>query len=436
MKNSIAFVANYQKTVFFLKIAEQLQKYGITVYWITVSKIWKEYLLNEGVDSKHILYLPRSLANEQAKINGDFKLNELIYSDRVLRYEVEFGQKYLSKIKHYVYDFILQNNIRFVFGEITWAHEILLNRMCNSISELNCQYLKPHTIRIPNGRFAFFKDEYEKDIYEVESNPVTPFLWGFELKKPDYFHLNNLKNSLPNRIKGILKKIALVLHKEKNDFEDPTQRINKFQFLLNKVQEEINFYLYKFFVKKIRQEDLPEKYWVYYLHKQPEASIDVIGRYYEDQIKNIYWLARQLPDDSFLLVKEHTNAIGDRSPGFFRKISNINRVELIDESIDSYTLIKKSIKTSTVSGTVAYEAALLGKDVILFSNVFFSALPTIQVVSNNTPTNKKSIDQFKAYIYANSFEGIISDPLSDSRCIEQKNIDQIVSAFMCVINHG
>ncbi|BCN92698.1 hypothetical protein THMIRHAM_04830 [Thiomicrorhabdus immobilis] len=433
---SVAFVANYQKTIFFHKIAEKLTEKGIKIYWVSVSKTWTDYLLEQGVHQEEILFLPRSISKQNNSALGDFKLNELIYSDRVLRHETIFGQNYLTSIQKPVYDFIVKNKISIVFGEITWAHEVLINRMCNSISDLNCQYLKPHTIRIPNGRFAFFKDEYEKEIYEVESNPAHPVMWDFELKKPDYFHLNNLKNSLTNRIKGILKKITLVFHKEKNDFEDPTQRVNKFQFLINKAQEEINFYLYRFFVKKLSYGDLPEKFWVYYLHKQPEASIDVIGRYYEDQLKNIYWLARQLPDDCFLLVKEHTNAIGDRSPSFFRKISGINRVELIDESIDSYTLIKKSRKTSTVSGTVAYEAALLGKDVILFSNAFFSSLPTIQSVSQDLSLNKKTIDQFKAYIFANSFEGIISDPLSDERCIEQKNIDKITFAFMCVLNHG
>lgn len=434
MKKSIAFVANYQKTIFFLRIAEKLQKYGVTVYWITVSKTWRTYLLNEGVDSKYILYLPRSLANEGASGIGNFKLNELIYSDRVLRYEVEFGHKYLSAIQQFIYDFILKNQIRFVFGEITWAHEILINRMCNIIEELNCVYLKPHTIRIPNGRFAFFKDEYEQQIYEVEANPKET-LWEFELKKPDYFHLNNQKNTLNNRLKNIFTKLKLVFKKEKNDFEDPTQRKNKVAFLLHKSKEEVNYYLYKFVVKKIKAAHLPERFWVYYLHKQPEASIDVIGRYYEDQFKNIYWLARQLPDNCFLLVKEHSNAIGDRSPFFYRKISELNRVQLIDESIDSYTLINNSEKTVTVSGTVAYEAALLDKEVVLFSDVFFSALPTIESVCSDKPLQKKTVDQFKAYIFANSFSGIVSDPISDSRCIEQKNIENITSAFMCVISH-
>ena len=433
---SIAFVANYQKTIFFHEIAEKLTEKGIQVYWVSVSKVWINYLLDQGVDKDKILYLPRSTSKQNSSELGNFNLNELIYSDRVLRYEATFGQKYLKSIQKPVQDFILKNKISFIFGEITWAHEVLINRMCNSVHSLGCQYLKPQTIRIPNGRFAFFKDEYEKEIYEIEQNSSDSVVWDFELKKPDYFHLNNLKNSLQYRIKSLAKKIKLAFHSDKNDFEDPTQRKNKVGFLIQKLKEEINFYLYKLCVNKISFEQIPEKIWVYYLHKQPEASVDLIGRYYEDQFKNIYWLARKMPDDCSLMVKEHTNAIGDRSLQFFKRVNELNRVHVIDENIDSFTLIEKSQKTITVSGTVAYEAALLGKDVLLFSNVFFSMLPTIQNVNNDDPLEKKTIDEFKKYIYANSLEGIVSDPISDPRCVRPENISKIVNAIMNIIRNA
>ncbi len=85
------------------------------------------------------------------------------YSDRVLRYEPAFGEAYLKSIQKSYYEFIKQNNIRFVFGEMTWAHEVLMSCITHKCSELSCQYLKPHTIRIPTGRFAFFKDEFESE---------------------------------------------------------------------------------------------------------------------------------------------------------------------------------------------------------------------------------------------------------------------------------
>lgn len=430
---SVAFIANYQKTIFFHKIAEKLTEKSIKIYWISVSKIWTDYLIEQGVHLDEILFLPRSISEQNNQALGNFKLNELIYSDRVLKHEAEFGQKYLESIQKPVYDFIVQNRISFIFGEITWAHEILINRMCNSISDLNCQYLKPHTIRIPNGRFAFFKDEFESEIYELEPNPVNPVLWDFELKKPDYFHLNNQKNTIVNRIKGLFNK-AFSFFVSKKDYDDPTIRVNRLLNLKIRLVEQINYYFYIFFVKGLKSSDFPKGvYWVYFLHKQPEASIDVVGRYNEDQLAIIYRLARMMPDGTNLLVKEHTNAIGDRSLNFYRDLKKINRVYLIDEKIDSYSLITEASKTITVSGTVGYEAALIEKDALLFSNVFFSALPTVQCCCVDSSVSKKNINEFKGYIFSNSFEGIVSDPGSDFRSIEKTNIEKIVSAFLKVV---
>ena len=61
---------------------------------------------------------------------------------------------------------------------------------------------------------------------------------------------------------------------------------------------------------------------VYTLHKQPEASVDIVGRYYDNQYTNIQNIWRILPDDWCLVVKEHTNAIGDRPLSFLKKLKS------------------------------------------------------------------------------------------------------------------
>ncbi len=95
MKSSIAIVANYNKTLFFKEIADQLEApqsenselkgKGITVFWICISKIWYQRLLADGVEESKILYLPRSIVNNisTSELKHHYQLNELIYSDRV-----------------------------------------------------------------------------------------------------------------------------------------------------------------------------------------------------------------------------------------------------------------------------------------------------------------------------------------------------------------
>lgn len=439
MKSRIAIVANYNKTLFFKKIADKLEEphsaNGVEVFWICVSSVWYKRLIQDGVSSDRILYLPRSMAkhnNNNEEIPYHYRLNELIYSDRVFRYEPEFGEQYLLAIQEPVRKFIQCNQIRHIFGEITWAHETLLNRMCLTEPELNCRYLKPHTIRIPNQRFAFFTDEFESNLHKVDGGEEQD--WQFELKKPDYFHLNDQKNKLSTRLTGLLSKVALALSPEKHDREDPTQRLSRIRFFSSKLLGEFNYYVYKFFVKTRTVDKLPKRFWVYYLHKQPEASIDIVGRYFEDQAANILRLAKMLPDDCYLLVKEHSNAVGDRPYGFYKTLKKLNRVDLVDEKADSFTLIEQAEKTVTVSGTVAYEAGLLDKPALLLSRVFFSALPSVETIGLDNK-EKTTVEAFKKSLYKYSFEGVISDPLSDARCMTPENIDQVTDAFRQVINH-
>ena len=59
-------------------------------------------------------------------------------------------------------------------------------------------------------------------------------------------------------------------------------------------------------------EEIKEKFILFPLHVQPEQSIDVAGRPFTDQIAYIKQLAKILPIDIVLVVKEHTHALGSR----------------------------------------------------------------------------------------------------------------------------
>jgi hypothetical protein len=429
----IAFVSNYYKTEFFFSVSRYLEKSGISVFWIVTSKYWLRFLRSKKVRLDRVLYLPRSIAKNKFRPLVDLNVNEIIYSDRALRYDPDFAEDYLFSIQKPVYNFLKNNDISFVFGEMTWGHEILINRLCRSFSDIKAEYLKPHTIRIPNGRFAFFRDEYEEEIYRIGESADFSCSWVYNQNKPDYFHKNNELNSFLGRVKRFPRKFASMFSPAKNDREDPCQRRNKFSFIIGKAKEELYYYLYYLFVKRIGVSDLPKMFWVYYMHKQPEASIDVLGRYYEDQFKNIESLAKKLPDECWLLVKEHPNAVGDRSPFFYRKVSALNRVIVVDERVDSHFLIDRSEITATVSGTVAYEAALMNKKAILFSKVFFSRLENVVSIKESNDDKKISIDEFKEMILINSFEGVISDSLSDPSCMDIVNVEKVGAAFECVI---
>lgn len=447
MKRNICFVANYTKTFLFHKVAQQLTKHDIAVYWIVVNKKLLDFLM-EHYPKEQILYISKKNINLENDIVDEFKLNELIYGDRVLRHDLNNSYSFLKNIQLPIYQFIQQNNISKIFGEITWAHELLVHRICKQKEELKCQYLNPHTIRMPNGRFTFFEDEYQSIIHisnKKNSINIPDVAKVITVEKPDYLVLNDKIQAKNRSLFNRLKKIKFFITGENKDSLDPTILNQRWIVLKIRVKEEINKELYRFIKTHDLKEFKDKKILFLALHKQPEASVDVLGRYYEDQYINIVNLWRVLPDGWVILIKEHTNAIGDRTLSFYHKITALSNVYFINEKIDSHEIITQSELVATISGTVAYEAALLGRPSVTFAPTFFNGLSNSKnihlddlrnpnIIENLlTPRSGLSNEDFSEQLLKNSFEGLISDYLSDGRCMDNVNINNLTIAFLEIL---
>lgn len=439
----VCFIANFYKTYFFHEIAKCLEKKGVEVYWVVVNRKLYDFLSLE-YSSDRILYISKKNIKVIAQPVGDFKLNELVYGDRVLKYDIESGLKFLNHIQKPFYEFVQSNKIRFVFGEVTWAHEILFHRILAACKELDSRYLCPHTIRIPNGRFGFFVDEFQSELYQVVSKTAKNLDFDFEVKKPEYLAINDKKVHKSRTIRERISRIKRFISRENIDPLDPTVIASRWLSFRKHAGEEVNREAYRFVKRKPFTEKLQKNDYIFLaLHKQPEASIDVIGRYYEDQFNNIVNVWRSLPAGWFLYIKEHSNAIGDRSIFFYRKIQALSNLVLLDERSDSHEIIKHSQAVVTVSGTVAYEAALLDKRSYTFGPCFFNVFSNCTRIRMD---NLAGADCFsgalegdssdmlaKQFVIANSYSGSISDPVSDPRCLAPSNIEKVSNSFMEVI---
>lgn len=445
MIKNICFVANQSKTTFFQGVASELIKHGVNVFWITVSEKIKVEL-QEKYGADNVLCLSRNMRGESL---ADFRLNEIVLSDRSLREQQLWAFDYLSGIQVPIFNFVKDNKILAIFGEITWGHEILMLRMTKRLSELNCQYINPHTVRIPSGYFGFFTDETQSELTPrpqgMSYEPIK-----VELVKPDYLHLNdkivNRYYSVAQRVKRLFSFIV-----DKNyEADNPCIYHDRIKKLAVHFRREINRELFKLVGGQRQVSGLEFGSYVFYpLHKQPEASVDVIGRYYEDQYVNILNIWRGLPEGWKLFVKEHSNAVGDRSIFFYRKIAKLKGVVIIGVGADSHELIRNSLAVVTVSGTAAYESALMGKSSLTFAKTFFNKLAlcdqvTIEQLRASSLCDilkdqqvrrdqKLELAEYEDWLSARVFKGIISDPDSNPACMERENLTRVAEAFSAVI---
>ena len=114
--------------------------------------------------------------------------------------------------------------------------------------------------------------------------------------------------------------------------------------------------------------------------------------------------------------------------GVFIEASSVRNIVLVDEKADSHDIIRRSRAIISVSGTMAYEAALMGIPSLTFGDVFFNRLPGCRKIGLDhlragglghliQPTDAEAAVEFSHWLSEHSVEGVISDPVSNSACM-------------------
>ena len=120
--------------------------------------------------------------------------------------------------------------------------------------------------------------------------------------------------------------------------------------------------------------------FVYFpLHFEPERTLLISGAYYTDQLSVITNIAKSLPVNHTLYVKEHPHMklSNWREINFYKKIINLPNVVLLHPDVSSLELIKHSKLVISIAGTSSFEAAIHGKPSIVFSDTPYSNLSSV-----------------------------------------------------------
>ena len=137
--------------------------------------------------------------------------------------------------------------------------------------------------------------------------------------------------------------------------------------------------IYKHNYKHFISHHLPEKKFVYFpLHLQPELSTMTLGREFVDQMLAIECLRALLPDEWWIVVKEHPYQTSyARSTLFFARLAKLQNVAYIERTTNTFDLIEKSKFCATITGTVGFEALSFGKCVLVFGQAVYKDFPGV-----------------------------------------------------------
>lgn len=445
------FIANYFLTPLQMAVAAGLRSRGIESVFIVVNRKWRDELLAGGWSVDQVLYLPMGDTESYTPFERfPIKFMDLITADRALRFIPRRALAYLHGAAETMYTFLIRHNVKFVFGEPTWAHERLAHALCRHSG--NIRYLSPHTVRYPANRWGFFPGEDQTELFAPTLAERQSSAGGQasveDNAPPPYLARNNQLIAEAQTLGARLRRLKRYITRENIDPHDPTAVQSRWHTLKVAGTEEWNRIAYR----KVRRAQLSEEllakpFVLYALHKQPESSIDVIGRYYEDQNALVQAIWRSLPSGWSLYVKEHTNAIGDRSPQFYEALQSKPQLVVLDEKISANALLTACRAVFTVSGTIAYEAGMQGVPAFTFAPMFFNSFPScrritiddlrdsddLQSLISQLPAKENAaIEAATENIRTSSFPGRFTDVYSDPTVLSESNVRMVVDAFASV----
>lgn len=216
------------------------------------------------------------------------------------------------------------------------------------------------------------------------------------IKKLDHTQSLKIKLSYHYEISSIAKKlkysISKISHKPEPIYKNVGKtRIRMLKYRLQNSREVKNR---KQFLDDHAIKSIEDKKFLYFpLASEPEAHVLTNSPFFTNQITLAENIAKAIPIDSILYVKEHPvqKAKLWRPIEDYKKLTSIPNVKLVHPSANNQELISKSQAVVAISGSTGFEALFHKKPVILFSKEHYDKLSMVTKVQSFS-TLKHDID--------------------------------------------
>lgn len=401
-KRKICFYARSGQNELFARIGRKLEKLGFKTVYIVQNSFEEEVVRSfhpDGSIYNLTAYIEKNWDNtdllESLPLDGietkyDIpSLWSLLYSDRFLvKYSHDEAVKFIKLHVAFMEEIVLKEDIGVLVNEVValfsayimyYAARLYGFRYLSLIVPRNFAMEKFHFSNEWHGGNEELNNYYHGDDLTKEELQAAELFIDQLVRsgvKPEY-----AKVSRPRLNLAQIKEIGRYLF----SFTGAVSRQNYELF-----HERANLYLYslKNLIKYHRQKkyylepDYDRPYYFLPLHFQPEATTLVYAPNYEKQSLALDLVAKKIPGDALLYVKEHHSHVGHREMEFYRNLNRYPNVRLISPWVDSHRLIRNSQGVIVITSTVGWEAMMYGKPVFLLGRVFYESFKYIHRIDN------------------------------------------------------
>ena len=361
----------------------------------------------KGFENKYRINLWKLVSTERIFLYNEFYKFSTEEMISILEQECRFFENTIDEIKP---DFVIM--VRPYFH-----HDTIFFQLCKA---KGIKVLELDTTRFPKYSMVGLnekKDDYEN--FEI-SGKIRSFEELQEYRKRNSGFKQNVDFESTNR-DFVSTGLDYIFSKNENIKTHYTY------FGRNKIKVLIN-YVYDFFKKRYRKKFVDKyflkkftgdrKFLFFTLQVDAESAILLDAPFFTNQIEMIKNIAKSMPADHLLLVKEHPASYvrSWRDIKTYKELAKIPGVVLIHPDADSQELIKKSSLVISICSSSSLDAVFLKKPTIVFADTNFSMIPDIhrlkeieklpEVIKKelDKKINPKHIEKYIQFIENNSFE--------------------------------
>jgi len=357
-------IVNFEKTWFFHDQIKKLHKNPDFEYLVNFEKKYGIDLWKIAINERHFYKYNRFYK---------FSTDEIL---RILEQECKFFENVLDEIKP---DY-------FFIDEPPFHHQKLLLELCKSKGiKVLClcvaRYQNKSMIVENNDTFDLpsnldqielkeLKNDEENDFNQLNKNWLIDrknTYWDKLKALIDYIFISDSNNTSTNYTYYGRSKLSVLVKTLSLDFK----RFKRAKFLENNATKNVNLKTpFVYFPLGINDD-------VNLLHYAP---------FFTDQIEVIRHIAKSLPIEYKLYVKDHIHAVfrGWKDIRDYQEIMDIPNVTLIHPSYSSKELIRNCNLVATVRGSTSIEAAYENKPSIIFADMPHEILPSVYKIKSIT----------------------------------------------------
>jgi len=206
----------------------------------------------------------------------------------------------------------------------------------------------------------------------------------------------------------------------------------------------ISTYIKSLYRRYDRLEDLPQGAEVvfYPLHQEPEATLNYMSEYLSNQVATIENILKCLKPDQVLVVKEHPVDKGSLLRKKFWDIRARNSaLYFLPAEVHGREVLSVAERVVTLTSTVGWEAAVIGKTVYVMGEIFYNHLPGVQEVTSwkqlkaalrqpVSETRRMTVEEAERFVAQLAEISYPGNPFPYPELYSRRNLDNINAAIM------